>query len=105
MKRKNTSVGRKKEARSLLLCERIYCFAQKLIVQQQHDSKRSLLHHNVFGYETIPVILNEVNGKLGNETRVRLIVKLLLSYFIQRIGIGKSFGFGTSLQKFSNTSK
>ena len=33
----------------LLLCQRIvYCFAQKRIVQQQHDSKRSLLHHNVF---------------------------------------------------------
>ena len=49
MKQKNTSVGRKKETKKFpLLCERIvYCFAQKLIVQQQHHGKRSLLRHRL----------------------------------------------------------
>ena len=49
------------------------------------------------------MVLNEANGNLGNEARVGLIVKLLLSHFIQRIGIStrigiaKNFGIDTSL--------
>ena len=91
MKQKNLSAGRKKETKKfLLLCERIvYCFAQRLIVQQQHDSKRSL------HYKTIPVVLNEANSNLGNETRLGLIVKLLFSHFIPRIDIG--FGIGKNV--------
>ena len=38
----------KETKKFLLLSERIvYCFAQKLIVQEQHDSKRSLLLHRL----------------------------------------------------------
>ena len=50
------------------------------------------------------MVLNEVNGNLGSETRVGLIVELLFSHFIQRIVIGMStrigieFGIGKILE-------